>query len=49
MGQKDQDGYYGEKCLLFSALELKYTNLTKTEIKSKNMQWTILSIRVIIC
>ena len=26
MGQKDQDGYYAEKCHFFSTLEPKYTN-----------------------
>ena len=37
MGQKDQDGYYEEKCHLFSTSELKYTNLKTGPIKSKNM------------
>ena len=49
MGQKDQDGYYAEKChIFFSSLEFKYTNLITVQIKSKNMQFTNLSIRVII-
>ena len=26
MGQKDQDGYYVEKCQIFSTFELKYAN-----------------------
>ena len=33
----------------FSTLEFKYTNLKTVQIKSKNMQCTIISIRVIIC
>ena len=37
MGQKDQDGYYAEKCKKKSALELKYINLKTVHIKSKNM------------
>ena len=37
MGPKDQDGYYAEKCHIFSTSELKYTNLKKVQIKSKNI------------
>ena len=48
MCQKDQDGYYAEKCNFFSTFELKYTILKTGLIKSKSMQCTILSIRVII-
>ena len=32
----------------FSTLESKYTNLKTNLTKSKTMEWTILSIRVII-
>ena len=49
MDQKDQDGYYAEKCHFFSTLELKYINLKTGPIKSKkNIYSTILSIRAII-
>ena len=46
MGQRDQDGYYAEKCNFFSStLALKYTNSKTDLIKSKS---TMFSIRVII-
>ena len=48
MGQKDQDGNFAEQCHFFSTLELKYTNFKTGPNKSRNMQNTILSIRVII-
>ena len=35
MGPKNQDGYYAEKCHLFSTLELKYTNFKTGPNKSK--------------
>ena len=35
MDQKDQDGYYAEKCHFFSTLELKYINLKTGSIKRK--------------
>ena len=37
MGQKDQDGYYAEKCHSFSTSVLIYTNLQIGPIKSKNI------------
>ena len=35
MGQKDQVGYYSEKCHFFSTLKFECTNLTTVQIKSK--------------